>query len=164
MGKGKPLFPAVTFRNMTLRPHFGPTPLQPLPFNCRCVGEAAQADVALEKVAKSTQKYEVLFPVGLPEEGTYDWLDQFLAKNRTFCEISDRAIIQWATKSGIRPSEKKGMNFGIPLLDDLSVQRILYDVIPTMQRNFVVVDIKGNLLADERKAATARFSDCNFKK
>merc|ERR1712048_697757 len=99
---------------------------------------------------------------GLPDEGTYDWVDQFLAKNRNYSEISDRAIIQWATKSGIRPSEKKG--FGIPLLDDNSVQRILHAVIPTMQRNFVVVDIKGNLLADERTAAAARFSDCEFKK
>merc|ERR1712048_782 len=164
--KGKPLFPAVTFRNMTLRAHFGPTPLQPLPFKCMCVGDAAKADVLVNKdeKPKKDQKYEVLFPVGLPEEGTYDWLDRFLAQNRNYSEISDRAIIQWATKSGIRQSERKGMNFGIPLLDDFSVQHILKEVIPTMQRNFVVVDVKGNLLADERKAAIARFADSDFKK
>merc|ERR1712060_343428 len=91
-------------------------------------------------------------------------MGRFLAQNRNYSEISDRAIIQWATKSGIRPSEKKGLNFGIPLLDDLSVQRILKEVVPTMQRNFVVVDIKGNLLADERKAAIARYADSDFKK
>merc|ERR1712232_977763 len=82
--KGKPLFPAVTFRNMTLRPHFGPMPLQPLPFKCRCVGDAAKADAVLGKLDKADQKCEVLFPVGLPDEGTYDWLDQFLAKNRNY--------------------------------------------------------------------------------
>ena len=25
---------------------------------------------------------EVILPVGLPDEGTFDWLDKFLAKNR----------------------------------------------------------------------------------
>merc|ERR1712187_950951 len=53
---------------------------------------------------------------------------------------------------------------GIPLLDDFSVQHILKEVIPTMQRNFLVVDVKGNLLADERKASIARFADSDFKK
>merc|ERR1712048_983982 len=102
--KGKPLFPAVTFRNMTLRPNCGLTPLHPLPFKCRCVGDAAKADVLVNKPepVKKDQKYEVVFPVGLPDEGTYDWVDRFLAQNRSYNEISDRAIVQWATKSGIR--------------------------------------------------------------
>merc|ERR1711879_552357 len=41
---------------------------------------------------------------------------------------------------------------------------ILKEVVPTMHRNFVVVDVKGNLLADERKAAVARYADADFKK
>ena len=46
-------------------------------------------------------QHEVLFPVGLPDEGMFDWLDMFLAKNPTYTELSDRVILDWAHKSGL---------------------------------------------------------------
>ncbi|CAL1135319.1 unnamed protein product [Cladocopium goreaui] len=51
-------------------------------------------------------KYEVIFPVAVPDEGTFDWLDEFLEKNPQYVELSDRAIIKWAEKSGISHSEQ----------------------------------------------------------
>lgn len=32
-------------------------------------------------------KYEVIFPVGVPDEGTFAWLDDFLKKNPTYVEL-----------------------------------------------------------------------------
>lgn len=31
-------------------------------------------------------KYEVIFPVAVPDEGTFDWLDDFLDKNPKYVE------------------------------------------------------------------------------
>merc|ERR1712129_429189 len=111
----------------------------------------------------------VLFPVGMPDEGVFEWADQFLAKNPSYTEISDRKIIEWAQKSNIeRPQPNKAsvdspdMNFGIPLLDDLSVRKLLEVIAPTLDRNFLVMELKNNIVSETRQAAIARFSD--FKK
>ena len=32
-------------------------------------------------------KYEVIFPVAVPDEGTFDWLDDFLEKNPKYVEL-----------------------------------------------------------------------------
>merc|ERR1740129_860695 len=42
-------------------------------------------------------------------------------------------------------------------MDDRSVSRLLANLAPTLERNFIVVDVKANLVADERKAAVSRF-------
>merc|ERR1712106_1204280 len=54
------------------------------------------------------------------------------------------------------------MNFGIPLLDDLSVRKLLEVIAPTLDRNFLVMELKNNIMSETRQAAIARFSD--FKK
>merc|ERR1719174_774963 len=142
-----------------------------LPFSCRMVKDAAAADVEIVKpAAPKDGKYEVLFPVGMPDEGVFEWADQFIEKNPTYTEISDRKIIEWASKSNIeRTQQAKGssrdmpeMQFGIPLLDDLSVRKLLNVIAPTLNRNFLVMELKSNLISEERKAAIARFGD--FKK
>lgn len=168
--KGKTLYPTVTYKNVTLQVNFGPKPLVPLPFTCRMLKEAAAADV--EVVTQPQPKdgvHEVLFPVGMPDEGVFDWADQFIEKNPTYTEISDRKIIEWVTKSGIlRPKTTKGsndspdMNFGIPLLDDLSVRKLLSVIAPTLSRSFLVMELKANLIPEERKVALTRFGA--FKK
>jgi len=171
---GKELFPAVTYRNVTLQVNFGPHPLKPLPFSCRTVNDAAKADAVAKKAsAPAGGKYEVMFPVGLPDEGTFDWLDQFLATNKDYVELSDRAILDWAAKSGIqRPrgyawrssNDRPDMGFGLPLLDDLSASRVLMTAAPALQRNFVVMHVRGNLLAEERKAMVAKFPTSDFRR
>merc|ERR1711879_504718 len=74
------------------------SPMKPLPFKCHGLREASQAHVEVAKKA-SADKCEVLFPIGLPDEGTFDWLDQFLEKNPQYTELSDRKIIEWANRA-----------------------------------------------------------------
>lgn len=170
--RGKPLYPAVTYRNVTLQANFGPRPLQPLPFKCCTWQEAAAADCELRREPPAGPK-EVLLPVGVPDEATFDWLDQFLEGHRNYVEISDRSILEWAKKSGIpRPGgySKRSSNdrpepaFGLPLMDDGSIKRVLMAAAPLLQRNYVVMEVKGNLLAEDRKATMARFAGSDFKR
>merc|ERR1719277_2241952 len=39
--QGKTLYPAVTFKNLTVHYNFGPKPMKSLPFTCRMIGEAS---------------------------------------------------------------------------------------------------------------------------
>jgi hypothetical protein len=94
---GKTLFPHVTFKNLTLQVQFGPSVAHALPFKCPTLQEAASADTVSAK-APATGKHEVIFPVGIPDEGTFEWLDSFLASNPQYVELSERKIIAWAKK------------------------------------------------------------------
>jgi len=170
---GKPLFPTLTFRSVTLQVNFGPTPLAPLPFTCRTVSDAAQDDVEVVP-ASADGKNEVVFPVALPEKGVFDWADHFLEKNPAFTELSDRKIIEWAAASGIkrtRPSssahasmDKPDLSLGIPPLDDLSASKVLSLVTPALRRNFLIMEVQGNLSSASRKEALERFSAPHFNK
>jgi len=171
----KTLFPHVNFKNVTMQVSFGPTPLAPLPFVCRTWQEVVKDDADLRKSGRSMAdgKYEVLFPVGLPDEGTFDWLDRFLQKNPHYTEISDRTILRWAERSGLwRPhpnnwknsNDKPEMNFGIPMMDDSSVRRVLNSVIATQPRNYIVMEVKSNLIKEERQELMKRFFAPCYKK
>merc|ERR1712194_868412 len=100
---GKTLFPTITYRNVTLQLNFGPAASlssAKLPFTCRTVGEAATAEVEKGPTMQSG-KAQVLFPVGLPDTGYFDWVDQYLAKHPELVELSDRKMQEWAHKSGL---------------------------------------------------------------
>jgi hypothetical protein len=134
--------------------------------------DAAEEDLEVTKAAASA-KNEVLFPVGLPDQGLFDWLDGYLEQNPHFVELSDRKVLDWARQSGIYKQrgqfvkhsfDKPGMDFGIPLLDDLNVQKTLSVVAPILKRDFVQMELKSNLIAAERKAALAKFPSSRFKK
>merc|ERR1712187_61383 len=79
-------------------------------------------------------------------------------------------IIDWAAKSGIaKPrnsasNDKPSMNFGSPLLDDGSVRKVINTFAQMSKRNFVVAELKSNLVADDRKKAISSFSAPQFKK
>merc|ERR1712139_68060 len=71
--KGKHLFPAVSFQRCTVHFNFG-SPAVALPFTCRGVGEATLKDALVTKYETPADgKYTALFPVCLPDEGTFDW-------------------------------------------------------------------------------------------
>jgi len=171
--RGKALFPAITYKNVTTHVNFGTDILSPLPFKCRMLQDAAASDVVVTKPADG--KCEVVFPVGLPDEGTFDRLDQFLEKNPKFTEISDRMILDWAEKSGVARQRGYGPNsrssfdkpekgFGIKEMDDDSVRRAILTIAPMQARSYVVMEVKGNLMEDERKALLSRWKDPMFKK
>merc|ERR1711920_627830 len=170
---GKVLFPTVNYRNMTLHTNFGPAPWQPLPFKCAMIQGAAKADVDVVVAKKPKDgKHEVLFPVGLPDEGTFDWLDGFLEENPTYTELSNRATLEWGLKSELwrkngswrSCNDEPTMEFGIRELDGNALQQMIQAVTPVQKRNYVAMEVKNGLSADERKKMLAKFdSDC-YKK
>jgi len=172
--KGKTLYPHVSYRNVSVHVNFGPNPMAPLPFKCTTVQKAAIADLVVEKSSVPADgKYQVVFPVAFPDEGTFDWLDTFLEKNPGYVELSDRKIIEWAAKSGlVKPKstghknsgDKPEFNYGLTAMDDLSCQRVLKVVAPFVPRNYVVMEVKENLTEQDRVATLKRFSNPMYKK
>jgi len=166
---GKVLYPAFSYRNVTLKYNFGPLPEEPLPFKCRMVGTAAKTDTKeATQVAAKDGKYEVLYPTCLPDEGTFDWLDFFLEKNPQYTELSDRMILSWLEKSGVlRPkgygfrtsNDKPEMGFAVPMIDDCSIRKILMGIAPAQQRHYIVMEVKSALLPDDRAQLLAPFKD-----
>merc|ERR1712139_488556 len=170
--KGQVLFPIVSFRNLTVHVNFGPNPITPLPFTCKMIQDATTKDSQVKKIeAPKDGKYEVVFPVCLPDEGGFDWLDSFLEKNPNHVELSDRAIIKWAEQSGIQRQkgyglstmDKPGWEFGIQMIDDFSVRTILKQVAPIQQRNFVVMEVKGSLVKEDRLSLLPMWNTPHFK-
>eukprot|EP00448_Togula_jolla_P013591 CAMPEP_0170587024 /NCGR_PEP_ID=MMETSP0224-20130122/10062_1 /TAXON_ID=285029 /ORGANISM="Togula jolla, Strain CCCM 725" /LENGTH=887 /DNA_ID=CAMNT_0010910619 /DNA_START=32 /DNA_END=2692 /DNA_ORIENTATION=- len=172
--RGKTLSPHVSFRNVSLQVHFGPEPFVPLPRRCRMIQAAAQDDaVATEPPPAKGGKYNVVFPVGVPDEGTFDWLETFLERNPHYVELSDRKIVEWAGKSGLwklkqsawkNSNDKPDCNFGVQALDDLSARKVLQAVSPLVPRNYVVMEVKSNLVKSERMDLASRFNAPHFRR
>mmetsp|Transcript_68387 Transcript_68387/g.196151 ORF Transcript_68387/g.196151 Transcript_68387/m.196151 type:complete len:867 (-) Transcript_68387:47-2647(-) len=171
---GKTLFPHVSFRNISVQVTFGSQPTRALPFKCRGLGGAAQADVVVTKKAEPKGgKYEVVLPVAFPDEGTFDALDAWHAKNPGYTELSDRKILEWASQSGLwmarqqgwkSSNDKPNFNFGVAGMDDFSIRRSLNAISSAMPRNYVVMEVKQNLIEADRKEILKRFNAPCFKK
>lgn len=165
--QGKTLYPTVTFKNMTVHMNFGPELLEPLPFKARMLGDAAQVDTQLSPYKKPKDgKYEVLIPVCIPDQGTFDWLEWFLEDHPYYTEISDRKVIEWAVRSGFwRPknptakasNDKPDMNLGVPQLDDGSVKFLLTLAASIQERDLVIMEVKGNFVAKDRQEGLKPF-------
>eukprot|EP00930_Biecheleria_cincta_P031030 TRINITY_DN2150_c0_g1_i1.p1 TRINITY_DN2150_c0_g1~~TRINITY_DN2150_c0_g1_i1.p1 ORF type:complete len:921 (+),score=279.57 TRINITY_DN2150_c0_g1_i1:51-2813(+) len=167
---GKPLFPHICFRNVTVQVNLGPSLLKPLPFNCRAIQAAAGADIVESGDAPKDGEYEVVLPVAVPDEGTFDWLDGFLEANPSYTELSERKLQAWAASSGLQKpkapgsNDKPAWNYGIPSMDDLSLVKVANSVASTIPRNYVMMEVSSNLVAEERAATLKRFSLPHFKK
>jgi len=178
---GKALFPHIAYRNVSVQVNFGEDPLKPLPFKCRLLQDAAQADTktAEPSVSGKDGKHEVLFPVAFPDQGTFEWLDGFLASNPQYVELSDRKILDWALKSGLaRPvasinaatvqgkssNDKPSFCFGVQPLDDLSLRHIIASVAPLVPRHYVVMEVKENLVAVDRAENLKRFPAAQYNR
>merc|ERR1719498_425873 len=165
--KGKALYPTVVYRGVTLQVNFGAQPATKLPFTCRMVSDAAKADVEVAK-PPADGPAEVLLPVGLPEQGAYDWVDDFLRKNPGYTELSPRKIVDWAIKSGCwrkggkSATDTPDMGFGLPGLDDLNCLKLAKSMAPHHKQNIVVMEMKSNLVAKDRQATLEKFP--GFKK
>merc|ERR1711920_899061 len=105
-------------------------------------------------------------------EGTHRYLDLFYEKNPGYTELSIRALLTWAAKSNVpntgdRVYRKHGDEMAetkIGPFDDGSVSRLIKTVAPLQKRNYVVFEVKNNLLEEERKALLNRFPSESFKK
>lgn len=171
---GKALFPHISYRNATVHVNFGAA-LKELPFKCRTLQSAAAADVEVSASKPPKDgKYEVAVPVAFPDEGGFDWLDGFLEKNPSFVELSDRKIVEWAKASGFHQgkggkdnwnsNDKPAANFGVKELDDMSVRRVISAVAPVVPRNYLIMEVKSNLVAAERKETLKKFNYPCYKK
>ncbi|CAE7804204.1 Ddx20 [Symbiodinium sp. CCMP2456] len=168
---GKPLYPTVTYKNVSLEVNFGPAPRTSLPFTCTMLAHAAAEDLEIPSVAKRKDgKGELVMPVGLPDTGYFDWVDKFLVDNPDFVELSDRKMLDWAWKSGIWKAgkyysgsgDKPEASTGVPAIDDWSVGRIISAVAPTFPRKYIIPEMKANLVKSERDEGLMRFTSADF--
>eukprot|EP00929_Paragymnodinium_shiwhaense_P118696 TRINITY_DN90614_c0_g1_i1.p1 TRINITY_DN90614_c0_g1~~TRINITY_DN90614_c0_g1_i1.p1 ORF type:complete len:956 (+),score=362.14 TRINITY_DN90614_c0_g1_i1:57-2870(+) len=171
---GQALYPQVNYRNCSVQVNFGPVPLKELPFKCRTLATAAKADVVVTPSPLGKDgKGKVVFPVGMPDKGYFDWVDDFMKQNPTYVELSDRKLVDWTIKSGwpkmrvdsTRESVDKPLfAFGIPAMEDLSCRRIINTVAPLVPRNYVVVEMKSNLDSADRAVNLTRFSKAKYSR
>merc|ERR1719215_953340 len=142
----------------------------PLPFKCHMLGAAACADAEISGPTKKEGEHEVIFPVGLPEQGYFDWVDHFLEMHPDFMELSDRKILEWCVESGLaRPyqgqsNDKPELRFGVWALDDGAVQRLVHSIAPSARRNFILPQLAHNLVSVNRKRALLSFASQGYKK
>merc|ERR1711920_146547 len=93
--------------------------------------------------------------------------------NPQYVELSDRAIQNWIAKSGMRKQHQGGKwhsndkpeyNFGLSMVDDHSIRKAIMSIAPLVPRHYIVMEVKENLVADDRKANLQRFNMPHFKK
>merc|ERR1712194_837769 len=96
-----------------------------------------------------------------------------MGKNPNYTELSDRSILKWAELSGLNRGkannaknsiDKPDMGFGIQMMDDASVRRVIQHAAPIQRRSYVVMEVKSNLVKDERKEAVAKWPASGFKR
>jgi len=170
--KGKTLFPTVTFKNLKVQVNFGPSPLRALASKCRMLQDAAADDVAVasEESLQKSGKWEVLFPVFLPDEGGFDWSDWFLETNPSFVELSDRKLLDWITRSGLRRTsqtksvDKPDFGFGVPSFDNGTVKQLLAGGVSEQKRNVLMMEVRGNLVKEDRKSMLNKFRQSHHRK
>mmetsp|Transcript_64912 Transcript_64912/g.186776 ORF Transcript_64912/g.186776 Transcript_64912/m.186776 type:complete len:595 (+) Transcript_64912:102-1886(+) len=172
--RGKTLYPTVTFKNVSVQVNWGPRPFAPLPFRCRMLQDAALEDVEVLRPREPEDgKFNILFPVCLPDNGTFHWCDWFLSQNPHYTEISDRRIIDWAVRSGIwRPrspqarlcNDRPDLNLGLPSLEDGSAKRTLITAAATQRRDIVIMEVRGNLMKTDRMLALRPFKMPHFRR
>lgn len=170
--KGKTLYPALTFKNVTVAVNYGEL-WKSLPFECRPISDAAESDVE-KSPTKRPDKYEIVVPIGMPNEGFFDYCDQFLNANPEYVELSDRAIVDWAEQSGVRRMgsvnqpgnslDKPIFSFGLPGLDDGSVQKMMKVLASSAKRNLLVAQLKENICSNDRADLLKVFKGSSFKK
>lgn len=172
--KGKALFPTVAFKNLTVHVNFGAHALEPLPFKCHMIQEASTKDaVVVAPPVPKDGKFDVVLPVGMPDEGTFAWLDMFHKQNPGYTELSNRALLAWAQKSGLHRqngwnafscNDKPETHLNCGPLDDGTVIRYIKDFAVMQGRNYVVMEVRGNLIAEEREKLLKKFSASCFRK
>jgi len=164
--KGKTLYPAVSFKNATVHLNFA-APAVPLPFTCKVISEASQKDAAVTKYDEPADgKFTALFPVSLPDEGTFQWVDSFLEKNPSYTELSDRAFVDWAHKSGLSGGGSNDCNDKPKIGGDMnlgSIKKALMQVAALQPRDFVIMEVKGNLIKEERAVTLKKFQGPSFR-
>merc|ERR1712194_777760 len=130
------------------------------------VGDAAAEDVVVTE--EKEQELEVIFPVFLPDKGTFDWCDWFLKeKEGRYAELSDRVMLEWGLNSGLKnhaktPSskhscDKPDMSFNLTGLDYGRARDLMVNMSSLQNQSYVVMEVRDNLLKEERIAALKKW-------
>jgi hypothetical protein len=171
--RGQALYPTVTFKNAVLQVNLGHSgcQLSPLPFKCRMFADMAIDDSEANSSCRPADgRYSVVVPVGLPEQGVFDFAD-WLVERLGYTELSDRAILNWARRSGVKETaqrqygsskDRPAFRFGLPTLDGRQTRPCLLSLARLAKRNFVVVEARANLIKRERETLLGHFSAGHF--
>mmetsp|Transcript_74979 Transcript_74979/g.163687 ORF Transcript_74979/g.163687 Transcript_74979/m.163687 type:complete len:969 (+) Transcript_74979:121-3027(+) len=171
---GKALYPTVNYRNLSLHVNFGPTSWAPLPFVCRMVQDAAQEDTEMMPPPSLSEdgKAEAVFPICLPDEGGFEFLDSFLRDHPQHQEVSNRSLLSWCEQSNLRrtkrssegSNDKPEFSTGVRDIDEYLVQSSLRTVMSMLPRNCAVMEVRNNLLAEERSRALTKFDRSSYRR
>eukprot|EP00913_Durusdinium_trenchii_P018648 g17523.t1 len=61
-------------------------------------------------------------------------------------------------------NDKPSFAYNVPSMDDGSIQRVIKSIAPVVPRNYVVMEVKSNLVKEERLETLKHFNTPNFKK
>merc|ERR1712060_534241 len=131
------------------------------------LGDAASDDVEVVKTSTSSSKNEVVFPIGIPDTGYFDFVDSFTKDHPDYVELSDRKLLEWAQKSGVRgaggggTNDKPDLKLGVHTLE---VSKPLLQIAASLNRNYIIPELRANLLQGERKQHLTNFSSSKFRK
>jgi len=130
------------------------------------LGDAANEDVKESKVAAPKDgKYEVVMPIGLPNEGTFDFLDcSFYPKTKLhYTELSDRTLVKRMMESGLRGLESDPRSFKVAEFDSGKMMRAFKTLASVSKKNIILMSVKNNLLQSERVSDIKLFQAPWFK-
>merc|ERR1712028_304056 len=66
----------------------------------------------------------------------------------------------WGTSSNDKPD----FGFGLQGMDDYSIHKVIHAVAPLVPRNYIIMEVKANLLKDRRSKALKKFNAPCYKK
>merc|ERR1719247_3664326 len=147
--QGKVLFPIIACKSTSCVVNFGSTGSRPqheLPFQARMLDDAAAADVTQVKVSVPST-CEVVMPVGMPDEGTVDYLDlEFYPKQKTpFVELSDRTLVKLLQATGLQGDPARPQTFQVQELLNGRMLAAYTLVASGKPRSYVLMSVKDNL-------------------
>lgn len=135
------LYPHVAVKGCSIGVHFD-VQQKPLPFSVTMIGAAAPTDIEKSKIGFVAEP-KAVFPVGLETE---TFVQDFLAKNVGYMELTQQYFNQWCKESSVN---KKAENFfGIQCFDNT---QLLSQWLRIRQRN-VIVALGCPLFPKERAA------------
>merc|ERR1712203_728226 len=81
---------------------------------------------------------------------------------------------EWAEMSGVKKAstlaskthsrDKPDFAFGLPGMDDMSIRRVLNNMLPHVPRNYVIMEVRSNLVKAEREEVLKCFPSRLYKK
>eukprot|EP00928_Gymnodinium_smaydae_P045960 TRINITY_DN3058_c1_g2_i3.p1 TRINITY_DN3058_c1_g2~~TRINITY_DN3058_c1_g2_i3.p1 ORF type:complete len:1270 (-),score=186.24 TRINITY_DN3058_c1_g2_i3:120-3863(-) len=152
---GKAIYPTVNYRGVTIEVNFGPCPRIPLPFVCRMLQDASEADVEVKEIPnEDMESPELVIPIGLPGPSYKEYINKFISDNKEFTEISDQMIGNWLYRSG-------SAHMNPMVVSELKKQ--LCFISPIGRRNYVISEETWNLIPSERIRVLHRFHTYGYK-